>query len=285
MKINDLIKKFKLKSKIKNNFEIRNFSSLDIIKNNSIFFYENNDLNFLKKKLRKNKNGVVILNKKLYKSYFSNKILSTNPRYTFFKICDFLTKKKVVKEKFLNKKKIGKNCVIDNSAKIGKNVQVGNNVKIGANTIINNCSISDNTIISDNCVIGNTGFGFIKYKKKIFTNNHYGNVEIKKNVFIGPFTNIERGHIDDTLLKDNVKIDAFVQIGHNSEIDTGTFVTAGTIVSGNVRVGKNVWIGPKSSIKEKTIIGNDCLIGIGSNVVSNLKSGKTYYGNPAKIKK
>ena len=50
MKINDLIKKFKLKSKIKNNFKIRNFSSLDIIKNNSIFFYENNDLNFLKKK-------------------------------------------------------------------------------------------------------------------------------------------------------------------------------------------------------------------------------------------
>ena len=41
---------------------------------------------------------------------------------------------------------------------------------------------------------------------------------------------------------------------------------------------------PKS-YKEKTIIGNDCLIGIGSNVVSNLKSGKTYYGNPAKIKK
>ena len=46
-----------------------------------------------------------------------------------------------------------------------------------------------------------------------------------------------------------------------------------------------MWIGPKSSVKEKTIIGNNCLVGIGSNVVSNLESGKIYYGNPAKIKK
>ncbi len=283
MKIYNLVKKLKLRSKIVKNFEIENFSSLEKIRKNSLIFYEGKDLEFLKKKIKKRKDIIVILNKKLYSKFFINKIFSNSPRLTYFKTCEFLIKKKILNKKFL-KKKIGKHCNIDVTAKIGNNVRIGNNVKIGANSVIDNCLILDNSIISDNCVIGTTGFGFFKDKKKIIANKHYGGVEIHKNVFIGPFSNIDRGHIDNTLVKDNVKIDAYVQVGHNSSIGKASIVTAGTIISGNVKIGKNVWVGPKTSIKERTVIGDNCLVGIGSNVVSNLKRGKTYFGNPAKEK-
>ena len=282
MEINNLTKKLKLKCKIINNFTIKGFCSIEKIKKFKILFYEGSNLDYLKKRLQKNKFNIVILNKKLFKNYKSNRILSSQPRITFIKICEFMIKKRIIKNFFLNKKVIGKNCLIHQTAKIGNNVKLGNNVKIGTNVIIDNCSISDNSIISDNCVIGNTGFGFIKYNSKLTINKHFGNVIIGKNVFIGPLTNIERGHIDNTIIKDNVKIDSLVQIGHNCSIDKDSIITAGCILSGNVKVGKKVWIGPKTSVLEKIVIRDNCLIGIGSNVLKNLEKNYIHFGNPTK---
>ncbi len=282
MKIDSLTKKLKLKCKINNNFTLKGFCSLDKIRNFNILFYEGNNLNYINKKLQKHKFNIVILNKALFKNYKSNRILSSNPRITFIKVCEFMIKKGIIKKKFLNKKTIGKNCLIDKTAKIGSNVKIGNNVKIGSNVIIDNCSISNNSTISDNCVIGNAGFGFISHGNKATINKHFGNVVIGKNVFVGPISNIERGHIDNTTIKDNVKIDSLVQIGHNCTVDKGTIITAGCILSGNVKVGKKVWMGPKTSVKEKIVIKDNCLIGIGSNVLKNLEKDYIHFGNPTK---
>ena len=282
MEINNLTKKLKLNCKIVNNFTIKGFCSIEKIKNFNILFYEGSDLNYINKKLQKHKFNIVILNKNLFKDYKSNKILSSQPRVTFIKICDFMIEKKIIQNSLLKRKTLGKNCLIDKTAKIGSNVKIGNNVKIGTNVIIDNCSISDNSIISDNCVIGNTGFGFIRSNNKFMINKHFGNVVIGKNVLIGPITNIERGHIDNTIIKDNVKIDSLVQIGHNCTIDRGTIITAGCILSGNVKVGKKVWMGPKTSVKEKIVIKDNCLIGIGSNVLKNLEKDYIHFGNPTK---
>ena len=59
MKIYNLVKKLKLRSKIVKNFEIENFSSLEKIRKNSLIFYEGKDLEFLKKKIKKRKDIIV----------------------------------------------------------------------------------------------------------------------------------------------------------------------------------------------------------------------------------
>ena len=84
------------------------------------------------------------------------------------------------------------------------------------------------------------------------------------------------------LIEKNSKIDSLVQIGHNCLIGANTNICAGSILSGNVKIGNNVWVGPKSSFKEKIIIGNNTIVGIGSNVINDIKTNSVIYGNPAK---
>ena len=282
MKFKKILNYLKLKFSINNSFNLKNISSLDNIKKNSIIFYEGNNLESINKKIKNKKNIILILNKKLYTKYKYNKILSTNPRITFYKIVDYLFLKKFLIQRFkTNNKFYSKN--IDPSSKIGNNVSIGKNVKIGKNCSIDNCKLGNNTIISDNCVIGNSGFGFIKYRKKLIHNPHYGNVIIGNNSYVGPLTNIERGHIDDTIIGDDVKIDSLVQIGHNCSINRFSIITAGSILCGNVKIGKNVFIGVNTCIKERQIVRDNVIIGAGSNVINSLHLNQTYFGNPAKV--
>ena len=157
-------------------------------------------------------------------------------------------------------------------------------IYVGKNVILKNCTIGKNCIIQDNSVIGNDGYGYFKHKNKKYKQAHFGKVIIEDNVDIGPLTNIERGHFDNTILRTNSKIDALVQIGHNCVIGKNSNICAGSILSGNVKIGDDVWVGPKSSFKEKITIGNNTIVGIGSNVLKNIDKNLVIYGNPAEKK-
>ena len=54
-------------------------------------------------------------------------------------------------------------------------------------------------------------------------------------------------------------------------------------ISGNVKIGKYSTIGSGTSIHQKKVIGENCIIGIGSSVIKNVKNGKTALGVPAEI--
>ena len=95
----------------------------------------------------------------------------------------------------------------------------------------------------------------------------FQNVTITTNVVIG----------------DHVIILPNSVISHDSRIGDYSCVAGGVIVSGNVKVGASCYLGANCSIKEGVAIGNQCLIGMGSVVLNDVKDNSVIAGNPAKF--
>ena len=60
-------------------------------------------------------------------------------------------------------------------------------------------------------------------------------------------------------------------------------VSPGAVLLGNVKVGNNTHIGACSVVRQGTKIDEDVLVGQGSNVVSDIESGVTAFGNPCRV--
>ena len=145
-----------------------------------------------------------------------------------------------------------------NNAIIGKNVRIGENCVIYPGVFINhNCSIGNNVIIHPNATIGSDGFGLYKLDglwKKI---PHLGSVVIEDNVEIGSNTTIDRGMLDNTILKRNCKIDNLVHIAHNVTIGSNTAIAACTGIAGSTSIGDNCTIGGGVGINGHITICNN----------------------------
>ena len=219
-------------------FKINQFSSLSNSLRDSLIFVNKSTpekLNDIK--------GVCLMNIPSEEINFHNIIVipSKNPKLDFCNLINEFCIKKEKKSKMLkinnslisDASVVGSNFTIgdfskiDANVKIGNNVIIGNNVSISENCLIGNnvhimdgvcidCSIiGNNVIIAQNTVIGKNGFGF----NPGFPNSniffHIGAVKISNDVFIGSNCNIDRGHIDDTIIGDFVRVDNQVHIAHN----------------------------------------------------------------------
>ena len=145
-----------------------------------------------------------------------------------------------------------------NNAIIGKNVSIGENCIIYPGVFINhNCSIGNNVIIHPNATIGSDGFGLYKLDglwKKI---PHVGSVVIEDDVEIGSNTTIDRGMLDNTILKENCKIDNLVHIAHNVTVGSNTAIAACTGIAGSTSIGDNCTIGGGVGINGHITICNN----------------------------
>jgi acetyltransferase-like isoleucine patch superfamily enzyme len=136
------------------------------------------------------------------------------------------------------------------------------------------------------------------------------NIKLGKNVKISPFTNIYGCE-----LKDNVFIGPFVEvqknvtIGENSRIQSHSFICEGVDIGKNVFIGHNVntindnlpkvnnenWvvekiiirdnvsIGTGSTIMGNVTIGENSIIGANSLVTTNIPYNEVWVGSPAKF--
>lgn len=184
-------------------------------------------------------------------------------------------------------------AVIHPEAQIAKNIYIGAHVyigksAIGENTIIHsNVSIYDNVkigqrvIIDSGAVIGAAGFGFVRDKDGVpHQFPQLGGVLIEDDVEIGANTCIDRGALEDTIIRKGAKIDNLVQIAHNVEIGKYTYIISQTVIAGSTKIGEKCWIAP-SFILNKVKIGDNVTIGFGSVVLKSVPSGETRLGNPA----
>ena len=170
------------------------------------------------------------------------------PHDQFDKIVLFKTSN-VMRSVSLLLKNVSKNQVYSFSKKY-PNVMIGENVKIGKNCyfypgvfINHNTEIGNNVIIHPNAVIGSDGFGLYLDQKIWHKIPHIGKVVIEDNVEIGSCTTVDRGMIDNTILKSNCKIDNLVHIAHNVTIGRNTAIAACTGVAGSSIIGDNCTIG------------------------------------------
>jgi sugar O-acyltransferase (sialic acid O-acetyltransferase NeuD family) len=71
-----------------------------------------------------------------------------------------------------------------------------------------------------------------------------------------------------------------VTIGHDAIVGDYNLVATQAVVA-NIVMGNRNFIGVNATTNNKIIIGNDCMIGMASNVVKDVPSGTKCFGNPA----
>lgn len=179
--------------------------------------------------------------------------------------------------------KIGKNCTIMAHVYIGTNAVIGDNTILYPSvTVYRDCKIGSDCIIHANSTIGSDGFGFATNKlgehKKIYQN---GNVVIEDNVEIGSSSAIDRAVFGTTLIKQGVRIDNLVQVGHNCIIGEHSVLVAQAGISGSTTMGRNVVMGGQSATAGHLSIAPFTTMAARSGVTKSItQSGMTFAGFP-----
>ena len=182
-----------------------------------------------------------------------------------------------------NSAKIGEKVIVEPGVVIGPEVVIGNHARIYAGAVVKNAVIGNHVIINEKAVIGANGFTMANdengNKIRIYS---LGKVIIGDNVEIGAHDNISRGSGGDTLIEDNVKIDALIHIGHDAHLHKNVEITAGAVVGGFVDAQEGAYIGINSVIRNRVTLGAQSFIGMGATVTKSVPAGVMVVGNPAK---
>lgn len=185
---------------------------------------------------------------------------------------------------------IGQNSIIGSDTVIYPQVYIGNQVKIGQKVVVfPGVKILDDSIIGDGCilhagaVIGADGFGFAPKKDGSFLKiPQMGNVILEENVEIGANTCIDRATIGSTIIRQNVKLDNLIQIGHNVIIGENTVIAAQTGIAGSSQIGKYNQIGGQVGFAPHISTESHVKINAQSGVSKSiLKKGAIMTGTPA----
>lgn len=223
-----------------------------------------------------------------------NVIYSEQSKLAFFALVEHMAQKD--EQKNIETVKIGIGTVIGDKVKLGRNVVIGNNcviegnVSIGDDTriwnnviIINNVVIGSSCEIQSSCVIGHDGFAWNEtndHKKNMI--KHFGGIEIGDNVYIGPNTVIDRGEIDNTIIKGGVKIGAGCYIAHNVIVGENVIMITGSRLYGSVQISANAYIA-SATVRNQCKIGAAAFVGMGAVVTDHVPDGVVAVGIPAKI--
>lgn len=174
-------------------------------------------------------------------------------------------------------------AVIEPGAFLEDGVQVGEGTVVGANAVLRRGTrVGRFCEIQSGAVIGGCGFGFERDEQgRPWRMLHLGGVLIGDRVEVGALATVARGALGDTVLGDDVKIDAHAHIAHNCVVGRGTIITACAELSGSVKVGERCWIAPNAAVRQKLKIGDAAFIGIGAVVLYDVAAGAKVFGNPA----
>ncbi|MBL0690583.1 MAG: hypothetical protein JJV93_01895 [Alphaproteobacteria bacterium] len=184
---------------------------------------------------------------------------------------------------------IGQNVCISN-AFIGKGAFIGHNSVIENSTIEESSYIEDSvsikfadigkkTTVEAGTRIGGRGFGTIIEPPLLTPLDHIGRVKIGSDVSIGNNSTIDRGMINNTVIKDMTQIDNSVQIAHGVELGKGCLVASHTAIGGSCSIGNGVMIGGGTLFADHIVVPDFTKFLGGAMVAQSIK--KTgIYGTP-----
>lgn len=269
--------------------ELTGVATLEMAEPTDLSFYTNKSY---RNALVNSKAGAVITDKKNSAIVPSVALVVNNPHYAYARALDLFARTQVTKPEIHPSVIIGKDTKISDSAYIGPYVVIGDNSIISDNVIINshciignNCIINSDTtlharvtlyddirvgrscILHSGVVLGADGFGFaLSDTKTWYKVKQLGGVQIGNDVEIGANTTIDCGALNDTVIKDGVKLDNQIQIGHNVVIGEHCILAGQAAIAGSTKVGKYCAFGGASSIAGHLEIA-DCVNIAGTAVV------------------
>jgi sugar O-acyltransferase (sialic acid O-acetyltransferase NeuD family) len=77
-------------------------------------------------------------------------------------------------------------------------------------------------------------------------------------------------------------VNTSASVDHDCNLGRSVHVSPGANLAGGVTVGDESWVGIGASIREGVSIGSNCIVGAGSAVLSDVESGQTVAGVPAR---
>lgn len=279
---------------------VDNISSLTSAVSSSVSFYSDKKL---KNQLKSCQAGLMILRKEDAGEWAGPSIFVEDPYLSFAIIANFFKKRVKFVSGHHSSVVIGKNSKIHKDVYLGPyvdikenvnlgklvtikgNTSIGANVSIGNETVIHSqVTIGDNVKIGSNCeifpgaAIGVDGFGYSQNEKNCWIKiPQIGSVVVFDNVDIGSNTTIDRGALDDTIIKSGVKIDNQVQIGHNCIINENTIIAGCVGIAGSAVIGKNCKIGGAAMILGHLSIAANTTISPGTMITKSIsKEGSKY---------
>jgi len=288
-KLIDLLKNEILLNKLNNNFDIKDLSSLNELRDKSVIFLDR----YLEIEKVKYKKVHVISDIEKNKKFYNSITIVKNLNFAYNLICNKLfyhDDNSNVQDEFnlINGSYISKYSKIHDTVQIGHNCVVARGVEIDKNSIIKNnvviknSLIGNNVIICDNSTIGSTGFGFdFKIRGSTNLNPQIGITILDDNVHIGSSCTIDRGKIDFTYIGKNSMIDNMVHIAHNVFIGNNACIAAQTGISGSVEIGENVTIGGQVGFAGHITIGDNVIVAAKSGVTKSIKDHSVVAGFPA----
>ena len=184
---------------------------------------------------------------------------------------------------------IGDRTTIGNRVTIHPGVCVGHDVTIDDETVLYpNVSVLDESqigkrvIIHAGTVIGSDGFGYIQHEGRHHKIPQRGIVVIEDDVELGANVTVDRATFGRTLIKQGSKIDNQVQIAHNVTLGEHGLIVAQVGIAGSTSVGKHVIMGGQAGLIDHLTIGDQVRVAAATAVESNVESGATVSGRPAK---
>ena len=176
---------------------------------------------------------------------------------------------------------IGEGCAIGAGVLLGGHCQIYPNVSIYPGT-----TVGDRVIVHAGAVLGSDGFGYVRDRQT----GHYekfpqvGRLVIEDDVEIGANATIDRGALDETLIRRGTKIDNLVHIGHNCQIGEDVVIAAQTGLSGSIVIENGVVLGGQVGIGEHARIEEGVMLGGQGGVLPNKVlrgKGVAFWGTPA----
>ena len=184
---------------------------------------------------------------------------------------------------------VGKDAVLGPNCYLREHVSVGARVRIGARFIA-----------QPGARIGGDGFSFVTPEKGAVEEVReslgdqgaatgqpwvriasLGSVIIGDDVDIGANTTIDSGTIRPTRVGHRVKMDNFVQVGHNVVIGDDNLLCGSVAVAGSTVTGNFVVMAGQVGVSDNLTIGNNVVLGAACKVMSSVRDGKVMLGYPA----
>ena len=183
---------------------------------------------------------------------------------------------------------VAKNAVIGPDVAIGAGAYVGEGSTIGEASVVHpnatlyhRVRIGKRCVIHSGAVIGADGFGFTPDERgALRAIAQLGGVRLGDDVSVGAGTTIDRGAITDTVVRDGVKIDNQVQIGHNCDIGEHTLICGCVGIVGSTKIGRHCALAGGAGVggEHPIEICDNVQIGVVTTVTRSITKPGVYQG-------
>jgi UDP-3-O-[3-hydroxymyristoyl] glucosamine N-acyltransferase len=178
---------------------------------------------------------------------------------------------------------IGDDCVLKSFVMIYRGARIGHRFLAHSHAVVReNVEIGDDVILQNGVVIGGDGFGFAKQSDgSYYKIKPVGKVVIEDDVEIQAHSCIDRATVGETRLRQGVKVDNLVQIGHGCDIGEHTLLCGQVGLAGSCKVGREVILTGQVGASGHLTIGDRAIVTAQSGVGHDVEPGKVMSGSPA----